>query len=403
MRLDEPRRLADRTALTMHWTGLLVLGWTYVLFPTVLAVRAWLRPRLVRSAATTPRVSLLCAAHNEAGVIVEKIENCLALDYPPDRLQIIIASDGSTDGTVPLAEPYADEDRIQLLSLPRVGKATALNAAIDQAYGDVLVFTDANSLLQRDALRHIVAPLADHSVGGVAGNQRYLGDPRSGTIGERKYWDVERVMKRWQTRAGSATSATGALYAVRRSLVEPVPVGVTDDFWTSTGVIARGHRLVFEQRAVAWEPVSTDERKEFDRKLRVMTRGLTAIGRRPQLLDPRQHGFYAIQLLTHKVLRRLTALPLSMLLVSSLWLRRRNPWHRTAAYGLTGALAIGVVGWRWPGGRRPPRIASVFTYALGSQLIGLRAGLAALRGNSPGSWVTVRDEETSSVHAIPKA
>src|SRR5699024_400548 len=135
--------------------------------------------------------------------------------------------------------------------------------------------------------------------------------------GERSYWDLDRALKRAESAGGSVISATGALYAVRRPLVDPVPPGVTDDFTTSTGVIERGARLVFAPDAVVWEPVAASARDEMARKVRVMTRGLQAVAHRRRLLDPREHGFYAYQLLHHKLLRRLMGLPLLVLAVSA--------------------------------------------------------------------------------------
>ena len=135
--------------------------------------------------------------------------------------------------------------------------------------------------------------------------------------GEQRYWDLDRAIKRAESRAGNAISATGAIYAVRRELFQPVPPGVTDDFATSTAVIAQGRRLVFAPGAVAFEPVARSGEDELERKVRVMTRGLNGVVVRRELLDPRRHGFYALQLVSHKVLRRLMALPLAVLAATS--------------------------------------------------------------------------------------
>ena len=202
-----------------------------------------------------------------------------------------------------------------MLDLPRTGKAGALNTAVERATGEILVFSDANSMFAPDALARLAAPFADPSVGGVAGDQRYLPDDGDGGVakGERGYWDLDRAIKQAESAAGNVISATGAIYAVRRSLFGPVPDGVTDDFATSTAVIAQGHRLVFAPDAVAYEPVGAAAEIEYGRKVRVMTRGLNGVVLRRGLLDPRRHGFYAVQLFSHKVLRRLMAIPLLML------------------------------------------------------------------------------------------
>jgi cellulose synthase/poly-beta-1,6-N-acetylglucosamine synthase-like glycosyltransferase len=268
------------------------------------------------------------SAHNEAASIGAKLENLLSLDYPDDRLEVVIASDGSDDGTDELVRGYAERG-VRLLSLARVGKAAALNAAVAEAGGEILVFSDANSIYAPDALRALVRPFADRSIGGVAGDQRYLARDGADAIasGEQRYWDLDRLLKAAESRAGSTISATGAIYAVRRSLFRAVPSGVTDDFFTSTGAIAQGYRLVFAADAVAYEPVAKTSEVEWGRKVRVMTRGLRGVLVRRELLDSRRHGFYAVQLLTHKLLRRTMIFPLALAAGTSPLL-----WHRGRIY-----------------------------------------------------------------------
>ena len=306
--------------LIFFWAAAIVVVYTYLLFPLIIFVRGlWLR-KPYRTADITPRVSLLIAAHNEAETIGAKLDNILALDYPMEHLDVIIASDGSDDGTNAVVQRYA-EHGVRLLPLPRLGKAPALNAAAAAASGEILAFSDANSMFAPDAIRALVRPFADPQVGGVAGNQRYLRKESGG--GETSYWRFDRKLKQSQSRAGNAISATGAIYAIRRALFEPIPGGVTDDFFTSTGVVVRGYRLVFAPDAVAYEPVAASSGREFERKVRVITRGLQAVVLRRTLLNPLRHGFYALQLFSHKVLRRLVVFPLLFLAILSplLWTR----------------------------------------------------------------------------------
>jgi glycosyltransferase involved in cell wall biosynthesis len=322
-----------------------LVGYTYLAFPVLVLLRARLRPRPHRSAPVPPSVSIVIAARNEAASIAAKIENLRALDYPPDRLQVVIACDGCDDGTDAIARASGD-DRVRVLSLQRVGKADALNAAVREATGDVLVFSDANSQYAPDAVRELVAPFADPEVGGVAGDQRYLSGGGEAAVagGERKYWDLDRMLKTAESLGGNVISATGAIYAVRRELFVPVPSGVTDDFATSTAVIAQGRRLVFAPDAVALEPVGRSGEIEFERKVRVMTRGLNAVIARRELLDPRRHGFYSLQLVSHKVLRRLMAVPLLVLGLSATVLARRSAAFRALAAVQGIVYALGMVG-----------------------------------------------------------
>ena len=370
-----------------------LVAYTYVAFPVLVLLRARLRPRPHDSAPITPTVSIVIAARNEAGSLPAKLDNLLGLDYPRDRLEVLIASDGSDDGTDAIAAARAGEG-VRVLSLGRVGKAAALNAAVAQATGDVLVFSDANSLYAPDALRALVAPFADEAVGGVAGDQRYVtaGEEAAVAGGERRYWDLDRVLKRAESRGGNAISATGAIYAVRRELFRTVPAGVTDDFATSTAVIAQGRRLVFAPDAVAFEPVARSGGAEFERKVRVMTRGLNAVVARRELLDPRRHGFYALQLLSHKVLRRLMALPLAVLAVGAALEGRRSRVFRAAA-GLQGAMyvlgAAGLILGRR--GRGGPRIVALPAYFCLVNLASVRAVWNVARRRGIDRWEPRRE------------
>jgi glycosyltransferase involved in cell wall biosynthesis len=331
----------------LFWAAAALISYTYAVFPALVLARARLRPRGHQSAPITPTISVVIAAHEEEAVIADKVENLLGLDYPADKLQVLIASDGSTDGTVAAARAgAAGDDRVEVLDLPRTGKAGALNSAVERATGELLVFSDANSMFAPDALRRLAAPFADPSVGGVAGDQRYLPDPEDGGVakGERGYWDLDRAIKQAESDAGNVISATGAIYAVRRSLFGPVPDGVTDDFATSTAVIAQGRRLIFAPDAIAYERVGGTAEIEYGRKVRVMTRGLNGVVLRRGLLDPRSHGFYAIQLLSHKVLRRLMAVPLLVLAATALRLARRGPFYFLAAAAQSAVYGLGAAG-----------------------------------------------------------
>jgi cellulose synthase/poly-beta-1,6-N-acetylglucosamine synthase-like glycosyltransferase len=331
--------------MVAFWGAVAVLAYTYAGFPLLVLARAAVRPRPYRTGDVRPPVSVLIAAHNEATAIGPKLESVLAAAYPGGRREVIVASDGSDDGTEEVVRRYEDRG-VRLVALPRVGKAAALNRAIAVATGEVLVFTDANSALEPDAVTALVRPFADPTVGGVAGDQRYRrrGDEAAVTGGERRYWDFDRLLKVAESRAGNAISATGALYAVRRELVGEVPEGVTDDFATSTGVIAAGARLVFAPDAVAWEPVAASGEVEFGRKVRVMTRGLRGVLVRRELLDVRRHGFYAVQLVSHKVLRRLMVVPLAVLAVASPALWRRGRLYRLATVGQVLFYGAGAAG-----------------------------------------------------------
>ena len=334
--------------LVLFWICMGLIIYTYLLFPVLILVRGLVWPRPYKSEETTPlpSVSVIIAAYNEEKSIGEKLENILSLDYPRDRLEVVIASDGSTDGTDAVIRNYEGQG-IKLLSLPRQGKAAALNAAVTASSGEILVFSDANSMYKADALRNIVKPFADSKIGGVAGNQSYL--KKKGTssisVGERSYWSFDRILKESESKAGSTISATGAIYAIRRSLFEPVVEGVTDDFYTSTGVIARGFRLVFASDAIAYEHAAGTSKIEFGRKVRVITRGLRAIFiARNELLNPFRYGFYAIQLFSHKVLRRIIVFPLLFLFFITPFLWTTSLFYQLIMLGQLAFYSLGALG-----------------------------------------------------------
>jgi glycosyltransferase involved in cell wall biosynthesis len=377
----------------LFWSAIATLLSTYLLFPLVVLLRALLRSRPHLSDDITPPLTMIIAAHNEATSIRAKLENILSLEYPADRLEVVIASDGSDDRTEEIVRSFEDRG-VRLLPLPRQGKAAALNAAAAVAVGDILVFSDANSIYASDALRALVRPLADPLVGGVAGDQRYVadGDAGAAAAGEQRYWDFDRVLKTAESRAGNVISATGAIYAVRRSLFRPVPDGVTDDFFTSTGVVAQGYRLVFAPDAVAFEPVAGTAELEFGRKVRVITRGLRGVLLRRELLHPRSYGFYSVQLLGHKLLRRLMVFPLAVAAATSLLLWRHGRIYRVVTVlqgGVYGLAAAGILLARRPLGRRKALVLPAFFCFV--NVAALKATWNVVRGRRIDRWEPRRE------------
>ena len=316
----------------VFWSAVAMLCYVYGGFTLLVAVYGRLRNRPVHKRAITPHLSLIVAAHNEERCIRQKIDNCLTLDYPPEALEVIIASDGSEDATEAIVSAH-DDPRVFLLAYPRRGKIHALNDSVPRAAGEILVFSDANTLLDTQALKKLAANFADPEVGGVCGNQGYrarAGSDSSGA-GERLYWSFDKWLKKQQTRCGSIVAADGALYAVRRELYQPpTTASVTDDFAISTGVVARRKRLVFEDEALAWEPETASATLEFRRKVRIVVRGLRGVLMRRALLNPFRYGFYSVVLFSHKVLRRVAPLFLIAALISSAVLAHDSTWFRLA-------------------------------------------------------------------------
>src|SRR5262245_24453420 len=322
-------------AVWVFWSSIAFLVYAYGGFALLVgAVGLWQR-RGVRKLPITPSVSVIIAAYNEEKVIAERLENALAFDYPRDRLQILVASDGSTDRTDEIVAHYADQG-VLLLSLPRRGKIRTLNAAVARATGKILVFTDANIMCRPDTLRTLVANFADPRVGGVAGHTTYTLDPdsESSSYGERLYWRYDTWLKKLESQTGSIVSAHGGLYAIRRVLFRPIPDGaVTDDFAISTSVVAQGYRLVFEPEALATEVAVPEAQREFRRRVRLMTRGLRGVFLRRRLLNPLRYGFYSVVLASHKLARRLVPAALVIIAVTSIAAWSAGPIYRAAVLG----------------------------------------------------------------------
>jgi glycosyltransferase involved in cell wall biosynthesis len=372
----------------LFWGAAGTLAYSYVGFPLLSALRAAVAPRPLRAdPAHRPSVSLIVAAHNEAGVIEGKLANSVGLEYPRELVEVIVASDGSDDDTEALAAAFPAPN-VRLLALPRQGKNSTLNQAVAAAQNEILVFSDADSMLAPDALQQLVAPFADPSVGGVGGDYRYAG---RGGQGERTYWSFDRALKGWQSRAGSMTSATGQLFAIRRELFRHIPNGVTDDFFASVQVPAARRRLVFAPGAVATGPIAKSARAEFRRKVRVIVAGLRGVWLAREALNPRTHGWFAVQLFSHKVLRRLGVLPLLVLSLVAPLLWRRGLPYQAATAGLWGVHGLGLLGFllrHTPLGRSKLLSLPFFFELVNGAALAALVGLA--RGDRHDTWVPER-------------
>lgn len=329
------------------WASIVALLYVYAGFPALVAVVGLMKRRDVRKAPVTPPLTLVIAAYNEEAIIASRLDNALESDYPSDRLQILVASDGSTDATERIVSGYAARG-VQLLRLPRRGKIHALDDAVGQARGEIVVFSDANTMCVPGALRALARNFADPSVGGVAGRTGYQlpANGESSSRGECLYWDYDTRLKQLESFTGSIVSAHGGLYAIRRALYRPSPdPAVTDDFAISTTVIEQGFRLVFEPDACATEVAVSEAQREFGRRVRLMTRGMRGVLMRRHLLNPFRTGFYAVVLFSHKLARRLAPLALVTLAAASAVLASEGTFYLFAALSQVGFYALAVCGW----------------------------------------------------------
>jgi len=292
---------------TALWTSLIAVGYCYLGYPALVWACARLFGR-VRIPATAdpsklPCVTLLIVAHNEERCIGQRIRNALEIDYPHDRLEIVVASDGSSDRTVEFAAQFAEFGVRLLHCAQRRGKAATLNAAVPETVGEIVVFSDANTFFEPAALGNLVRWFGDSKVGAVCG-KLVLTDARFGCNVDSLYWKYETFLKICESRLGALLGANGAIYALRRSIFAPIPVDtIIDDF--TVPLMARlrtGQDIVYDSESVAWEECPPTIGDEFRRRSRIGAGGYQAITRLWRLLLP-QHGWIAFTFFSHKVLR----------------------------------------------------------------------------------------------------
>lgn len=332
-------------ALFLFWTCLAVCVYIYFGYPALLWMLSRLRPRPVCEGNVTPPVTFLIAAYNEEQVIAEKIENSLSLDYPPERIEVLVVSNGSVDRTDEIVRSFNDP-RVRLLSLPRPGKMQALNEGVKLANGEILLFTDADFLLDHHALRRMASKFADPEVGGVCGS-RNTNVRREGDVageGEGLYARWDKWQKTLESRIGNVFAADGLLYAIRKELYTPIAdLHASDDIYVSTRIPLQGYRLVFDPEATAFERAGVQVEQEFRRRIRITNHSVRA------LLTLRSHlftrGFYSLELLSHKLVRHLIPFFLIPLFAASALLAPHRAFYALALGAQCILYALAVAGW----------------------------------------------------------
>ena len=251
-----------------------------------------------------PKVSLLVSCYNEEKVIKKKIENCLSLDYPNEKLEIIVISDGSEDGTDEIIKRYLDRGIHLIRQEGRKGKTSGLNLAVPEASGEVIVFSDANAIYQPDAINKLVRSFHDASVGYVVGAALYSdGEDNSAANSENSYWQYEIFIKRLESKLHSVVGGDGAIYAIRHSLYDQLDVKDINDFVNPLQIIAKGFRGVFEPEAICYEETAGDFSKEAKRKERIVNRSFRGLMKVKSVMNPFKVGIFSLEVISHKLLR----------------------------------------------------------------------------------------------------
>ena len=379
----------------LFWLSVGVILYVYAGYPALLYLFTRKRNCIASSSAgdKTPRVTLLISAHNEKVVIAEKLRNALALDYPRGCLEIIVISDCSDDGTDDAVLDFAADGVRLVRQTERLGKSAGLNLGVPQATGEILIFSDANSMYESGAVWELVRHFSDLRVGYVVGNCAYAGIPGQPPSAESEglYWKLETWLKEKESDFGSVVGGDGAIYAIRRELFTPLQATDINDFLNPLQIILRGFRGVYDRGAVCYEEAGDSFLKEFRRKVRIISRSLNAVRRAAAVLLPWNQPRHWLALVSHKVLRWFVPVFLFVALFASLLLWD-VPFYRLAALLQMSFYVLAVCGLAMQVSRAVPKIFYLPYYFCLVNVASLLGVIKFLRGSLSPTWQTIRQE-----------
>ena len=377
-------------AEVIFWVAIGAVAFAYVGYSLSIILIGLFARRALKRADITPSISFLITAYNEEKNLAAKLEGTLALDYPADQLEIIVASDGSTDRTDEIARSFAHRG-VRLVRVEgRVGKTETQNQAVRQARGDVIVFSDATTQYEPQALRKIVRNYADPEVGAVSGRYEYF-NPTGAAIGVGSvlFWKYENFIKRTQTRIYTITGCCGCIYSVRRAAYQPLPADVISDLCEPLAVLSQGYRIVFEPEAIAFEETTEKTSEEFNMRVRVAVRGMRGLLFMKKLFNPFKFGFVSYQLFGHKVMRWLVPVFVIIAFAANLFLL--DQWFYQLTFVLQAAFfalaGLGFLAARWNFKLLP---MSVPLFVVTVNLAMLTAMWRVMKGVRAVTWETVR-------------
>ncbi len=362
------------------WVSLAALAWTHLGYPLAIAALARLRPRPARRGAIQPAVTLVVPAHNEEDVIERKLENVLALDYPGDRLAVVVASDDSSDATHDIVARFEDRG-VRLIHCDRGGKVATQDRAVRETSGEIVAFGDANVEWDADALRELVAPFADPAVGMTCGQVRLV-NPTGGTNQEGVYWRYEMWLRVRESLVHSMTGSNGAIYAVRREAYREVDPRFGHDLSFPYLMVQNGYRAVYEPRARATENMTTDIEDEFRRKVRMFEHAWLMLFR-GRMFRLRVGPVYWVELVSHRLLRYWSGPLHVVLLATSALLAGQGAVYAVALGVQLAGLALVGVSILARGRIRPLRILHYYLLVTLATVIALGG---YLRRGVPATW-----------------
>jgi cellulose synthase/poly-beta-1,6-N-acetylglucosamine synthase-like glycosyltransferase len=388
------------TAQIIFWTSFAALFYVYAGYPLLVYLVSIIRPREVKKADFAPTVTVLITAYNEEKAIRAKLENTLLIDYGREKLEILVASDGSTDKTDEIVKEFAARGVKLFRQDGRMGKTYTQNKAVEQSSGEIILFSDATTAYEKDVLRVMLPNFADESVGCVAGRLIYVDESKSGVgKGAQSYWNYETFLKKSESRAGSLIGASGCLYAVRRAAYQPMYAEACSDFLICTIVFKQGLRSIYEPEAVCTEETNQHTDKELRMRVRVILQTFTDLWRNREMLNPFRSGFYAIELISHKVLRY--AVPLFLILIflsAAVSAVYSNVFAAIFALQIFFYL-IAFVAWILEKNGKHPGVFSIPLYFVLANLASLIGFYKFARGESFAHWEPIRDEKDKNANA----
>lgn len=375
----------------VFWILVTTIVYVYAGYPIILAaiVKVAARRDVVLPSDVKPSVTLVISAFNEADCIADKLENSLALDYPKDKLDILVISDASDDGTDEIVNGFTDRGVRLLRMEDRGGKTVGLNAAVENSESDIVVFSDANAMYQVEAITRMTDRFADEQIGAVIGESTYTAPETDSGRSETAYWDYEVWIKALESQLGSVVGGDGAIYAVRRSLYTPMHSEALSDFVNPLQVVRAGFRCVYEPTAISYEESAEDFHKEYRRKVRIVNRAWNAMLSLKEMLNPMRYGWFSIKLWSHKVLRWWVPAFMVGALVSNCFLLDRSNIYWVTMAGQLAFYALAFVGYLRRGDEQPVwlRIPYYFCLVNFAAAVGI---FEAMTGKKYKIWTTAR-------------
>lgn len=369
---------------------LLIGAYAFVVYPAVVWAWSRLRPPFVLPPEPDewPTVTILIVAYNEQTRLRPTIQKALATDYPADRIDVLVVSDASTDGTDDLVKRYGD-DRVKLLRMPeRKGKAAGENASSKVATGEIVVSIDASILIPNGSLKPLVRALLNPEVGLASGRDISVGDAsREGNQAESSYVGLEMQLRHLETRVHSIVGASGCFYAVRRALhMVQLPESMSRDFAAASTARAHGYRAVSVDEATCLVPRTLTLKAELRRKSRTMGRGLDTLFFLRGMMNPFRYPSFAFMMISHKLLRWLLFPAFLGWLIGPLFLASSAPVTLVLTLGMLVGLGLGVLSARWPDNRRLPKIVAFPGYIFVSIMAGWKAWWHVIKRDKSATW-----------------